>query len=632
MRKQTKLVAVLSAAALLALGASMTSFAATGWQEENGTWVYYNKSGNKATETWAKSGDNWFYLNSDGELATEQLVDDDNDNYYYVDANGAMVKNAWVAIENTDAGDDNEPDQWWYYFGANGKAYKGSSNDTTINLKTINGKKYAFNSEAQMLYGWIADKDTTIINDDTDAWQNGVYYFGSSDDGAMTTGWLLLDIEDESAEQNNEYRAPGFKDDEDQSRWFYFKSNGKKYMADTASSKLKEKTINGAKYGFDEYGRMVAEWSLGTTNTGSASVASSWKYFSDVESGARVTKGWFKVVPAQAFDGGTDGNGGKYGDDEEGWYYADNNGNLLEGEFKNIKGKKYAFRPSTGAMESGLKFFKIGASSNDIDARVASDTYSGLGNFETEDDFLDSAPYLSSLGYYAFYMGDGDDGAIRTGMANVSIDGDNFSFNLNKSGGKKGAGVTKVDDKKFYTSGMLIKAGKDEKYQAVVPVIYDNGDEVELDDAKFTTRGKITGYKKLDDDEKLKGYVTDLSGYAVYTLNDLAYTIDANDKTVLDTTDAFTKAVLDKTKMTEKKILDGKYANVQFYVKTTTAAGGEVFDSLGLATGEKGTSRYGVSVINTSGKITTSTARVKDGNDVYYDMKSGVLTATYTED
>ena len=33
MRKQTKLVAVLSTAALLAIGASMTSFAATGWQK-----------------------------------------------------------------------------------------------------------------------------------------------------------------------------------------------------------------------------------------------------------------------------------------------------------------------------------------------------------------------------------------------------------------------------------------------------------------------------------------------------------------------------------------------------------------------------------------------------------------------
>ncbi len=39
MRKQTKLVAVLSAAALLAVGASMTSFA--GWEkDEDGIWHY----------------------------------------------------------------------------------------------------------------------------------------------------------------------------------------------------------------------------------------------------------------------------------------------------------------------------------------------------------------------------------------------------------------------------------------------------------------------------------------------------------------------------------------------------------------------------------------------------------------
>ena len=43
MKKQTKLVAVLSTAALLAIGASMTSFAATGWAEEDGTWVYYDR-------------------------------------------------------------------------------------------------------------------------------------------------------------------------------------------------------------------------------------------------------------------------------------------------------------------------------------------------------------------------------------------------------------------------------------------------------------------------------------------------------------------------------------------------------------------------------------------------------------
>ena len=47
MRKQTKLVAVLSAAALLAMGASMTSFAA-GWEKDDaGVWHYYRNNGSR---------------------------------------------------------------------------------------------------------------------------------------------------------------------------------------------------------------------------------------------------------------------------------------------------------------------------------------------------------------------------------------------------------------------------------------------------------------------------------------------------------------------------------------------------------------------------------------------------------
>ena len=92
MRKQTKLVAVLSTAALLAIGASMTSFAATGWQEEDGTWVYYNRDEERAVEEWKKSGDNWFWLDDNGEMAIDQLIEDDDD-YYYVNEAGAMVSN-----------------------------------------------------------------------------------------------------------------------------------------------------------------------------------------------------------------------------------------------------------------------------------------------------------------------------------------------------------------------------------------------------------------------------------------------------------------------------------------------------------------------------------------------------------
>lgn len=58
MRKQTKLVAVLSAAALLAMGASMTSFAA-GWEKDDaGVWHYYDSDDEMVTGEWKKDGGN----------------------------------------------------------------------------------------------------------------------------------------------------------------------------------------------------------------------------------------------------------------------------------------------------------------------------------------------------------------------------------------------------------------------------------------------------------------------------------------------------------------------------------------------------------------------------------------------
>ena len=90
MRKQTKLVAVLSAAALLAVGASMTSFA--GWEkDEDGIWHYYDSDDEMVEDEWRKDGSKWFYLDEDGNMATDTWVDDD----YYVGADGAMVKNDW---------------------------------------------------------------------------------------------------------------------------------------------------------------------------------------------------------------------------------------------------------------------------------------------------------------------------------------------------------------------------------------------------------------------------------------------------------------------------------------------------------------------------------------------------------
>ena len=472
MKKQTKLVAVLSTAALLAIGASMTSFAATGWAEEDGTWVYYDRNGDKVTDKWAKSGNNWYYLDSNGEMAVDQLIED-GDNYYYVDVNGVMAANQWVAIDNEDAGDDDEPEAYWYYFQANGKAMKNTTNK--VALKTINGKKYTFDDEGKMLYGWVNDQNEHQDNTDGDAFKSADYYFGDENDGAMTTGWLLTDVTySEATEDNYKFIGAAFNDDEDQSRWFYFKSNGKKVKNTNDDNTLKGKTINGKKYAFDDNGAMVAEWSIDTVwasaNTASrnnAKYSQQWKYFNSVEDGSRVTKGWFKVVAAEYLD--LD----RYNDDEDAWYYADGSGNIYAGEFKTIKGKKYAFRKD-GRMVDGLKFIN-----DDFDVVKADNDDMP---FDTEDDFLQYAPEWVDKDYKLYYFGDSSDGAMKTGKTNINLDGDSFNFYLEKSGSTKGAGYNGEKDSKLYLAGMMLKAGSDDKYQVAKKL--DTGVWTKIDGAE----------------------------------------------------------------------------------------------------------------------------------------------------
>ena len=600
MRKQTKLVAVLSTAALLAIGASMTSFAATGWAEEDGTWVYYNRDGERATDQWKKSGNNWYYLDSDGEMAIDTLIED-GDKYYYVDINGVMASNQWVAIDNEDAGEDNEPDHYWYYFQANGKALTNGDNDK-VSLKTVNGKKYAFDDEGKMLYGWVDEDSAERVDDaDGDGFKEGVYYFGGEDDGAMTVGWLQLDITyDEATNDDYKYTAAAFNDDEDQTRWFYFKSNGKKIYAEDGD-RTKDKTINGRKYAFDEYGAMVAEWSIDEDdlpgNGGLASFSSTiastndvksgkaadskysqaWKYFNSVDDGSRVSKGWFKVVSAEYL------NEDKYNDDEDSWYYADGSGNLYAGEFKTIKGKKYAFRDD-GRMLTGLKFIKDDGNGH-LDVYADDDT----PNFDNEDDFLEHAvDFYEPGGYKCYYFGGDDDGSMRTNKTTVGIDGENHNFYFEKSGGTKGAGITGEKDDKLYQSGMLLKADSDDKYIVV-----------EKKTEKVDGKDCIT-YRKLDD---AKDFLSAAGVKATDELDGKA------EKDSVNIGNGNTKKAEDLS---------------EAYSITYKGA-----DSKGI--------KYEYILVNTSGKIVDGKSKNKDGNDYYYvtSKKSdgtNSINAVYVED
>ena len=459
MRKQFKIAAIVSAAALLAIGASMTSFAATGWQEEDGSWVYYNKNGERVADQWEKSGANWFYLGEDGVMVTDALIEY-NDQYYYVDSNGAMVTDRWIAIDNEDAGDEDEPDVHWYYFQSNGKALRKGDSHEHIFKKTLpGGKTYAFDSEGKMLYGWVRYSDGERQTGDT-AWKEAEYYFGDENDGAMTVGWREIAITDDDAED----AQPGDSFwDEDQVRWFYFKSSGKKengsHNSDGVGDGKLNKKVNGKKYGFDEYGRMIADWyaaSVDTASQGDAAYTETFMYFSSPEDGARHSKSWFKVVPGYYL------HQSKYEDGDDYWYYADGDGNLVASEIKSIKGKKYAF-DNYGRMKKGLQLMEVNG--NEILNIIADDDETHP--YDTEDDFKETARWAQDNGYFFYFFSNDEDhdGSMKTGNQTVNIDGDNFTFKFEKSGTKKGQGVSKVDNDKHkvYLGGMLFRAGSDDK-------------------------------------------------------------------------------------------------------------------------------------------------------------------------
>ena len=439
MRKQTKLVAVLSAAALLAVGASMTSFA--GWEkDEDGIWHYYDSDDEMVTDEWRKDGSKWFYLDEDGNMLTEAWVDDE----YYVGADGAMVKNDWVkTTADEDVSDPEDDGDNWYYFGSNGKKVEDDS-------KKINGKTYYFNEDGEMRYGWYED--------------NGdVFYLGGEDEGwRAESQWLWLALPDEDEVDRN---GVNFCDDDstcsvhcDEEGWYYFGSNGKMYK------EAAKKKVNGKYYFFNAHGQMLYEWinnqkyavssssdlvsgndGNGTNYQAPPKASSSngilddnanyqgssqiWnmQYSNVVEDGSRAN-GWYEI------DGSADT--GEDGDTD--WYYFDDgeaeradagkdfvtvdgdNEKVFRAKIK-INGKYFCFN-EMGQMQTGLQY--IGAD-------------------------------------HAFYFFD-ENGYMQTGKeTNVEDDDDSYNFYFITKNGKNGQGQMGEKDNYLYFGGKRLEADDD---------------------------------------------------------------------------------------------------------------------------------------------------------------------------
>ena len=450
MRKQTKLVAVLSAAALLAVGASMTSFA--GWEkDEDGIWHYYDSDDNMVEDEWRKDGSKWFYLDEDGNMLTDSWVDDE----YYVGSDGAMLKNAWIkTTPDEDISDPDEDGDHWYYFDSKGKK-------VTDDSKKINGKTYYFDEDGKMLDGWHEE--------------NGdVYYLGGEDEGWRAENqWLWLEKPGDADEDNDDEQILDCADEDDcdDEGWYWFGSNGKMYK-DTGKKK-----VNGRYYMFNEHGQMLYEWINntptqvtgtpsnaeldGNATPGSASISDMY-YYNIVEEGWRGD-GWYEIDGSE--DVGTDSDTDWYFFDDGEAEHADATNKDLatyDGDGKPVyvakikvdssKGKKYFAFNEKGQMQTGLQY-------------IADDN-----------------------GFYYF----DDNGYMQDGkVSDVECDDDTYDFYFNTKNGKNGQGYTGEKDNYLYFNGKRLEA--DDDYR----LYYLNGD-IYLVNSKGKVQSTKSDSKKYD--------------------------------------------------------------------------------------------------------------------------------------
>ena len=462
MRKQTKLVAVLSAAALLAMGASMTSFAA-GWEKDDaGVWHYYDSDDDMVTGEWKKDGGKWFYLDEDGDMLTDAWVDDD----YYVDESGAMLTNAWKYTVSSDEQDEPDEDgERWFYFNNKGKKV---ADDT----KKINGKTYLFDNEGKMQFGWQYDG----VNDE-------MYYYGDENDGARTESqWLWLersgnlsdeDIDDGQDKGNCDDVSSDPCDDEG---WYWFQSSGKVYK-DTGKKK-----INGKYYIFNEHGQMLYEWidnkkvAVGSNaqldaerKDGIPATAGEMIYYNQNEDGSRAN-GWYQI----------DGSEAMKTDSDTDWYYID------DGEMY------HAEKPEDGAYNT---FTGEYVKDDDSEVYVMRKKVKASGNkyfaFNEKGQMQDGLQYVAKdKGFFYF----DENGYQKTGkVSGVECEDDDYSFYFTTKNGKNGIGYTGDKDGTLYFNGKRLEADDDYKFYVVEGDIY-----------LVNTKGKIqkaTGSKKYDDIE-----------------------------------------------------------------------------------------------------------------------------------
>ena len=231
-----------------------------GWICIESNWYYFNASGCMVTNAWVGN----YYLGSDGVMATNTWIGS-----YYVDENGLWSPSKWVKKNNK-----------WHYRYTDGTY-------ATNKFEKISGSTYYFDVDGNMVIGWQEiDSNWYCFNASgcmlTNTWV-GNYYLGSN--GIMATNQWIGNyyVKENGYIATNEWIGNDYVDVSGKwvpNRWI---SNGRWWYryGDGSYPASKFDVINGSTYYFDKSGYMVTGWK---------SIESNWYYFNT--SGCMVTNTW----------------------------------------------------------------------------------------------------------------------------------------------------------------------------------------------------------------------------------------------------------------------------------------------------------------------------------------------------
>ena len=176
----------------------------TGWTKAGNTWFYYDAQGNQVKNTWVGS----YWIGSDGKMVTNSWVDGGK---YYVGSQGWWVKDAKKPADAQKSPEKktgwSKNGNSWYYYDAQGNQIKNAwvgsywigSDGKMVTDRWVDGGKYYVGSQgwwekdAVKKTGWTQTGNTWYLYDNEgnivkNRW-SGNYWLGS--DGKMVTNsWV----------------------------------------------------------------------------------------------------------------------------------------------------------------------------------------------------------------------------------------------------------------------------------------------------------------------------------------------------------------------------------------------------------------------------------------------------------